>query len=1292
MAEDNQLGGRTLGQFEIRNLIGAGGMGSVYRAYQPNLDRYVALKVILPDLVKRPDILERFKLEARTIARLEHPNIVTIYDANTIDGFTYVAMRLLTGGTLQGRFQQRERQRKSQQGIAATLVDMPAPKEIVDVLRQLASALDYAHANGVIHRDIKPSNVMFDNDNNAFLVDFGIARLLDSAATRLTKTGLAVGTATYMAPEVFRDDEPTGAVDQYAMGIMAYALLTEHAPYEASSMAAIMLKHVEAPIPSVTATHPEYGEAVDTVFQKVLAKFPQDRYASCAEFVDALDEALSVPTLSHRYAMMSGFFDAPSTQQKLLEPTPSAQVVRGTAMPPPSTGPISQSTGVRPTSSGMNRIAIGLGIVAILLIGGVLGTAFLQSRQEPPSGLFVELGFVPTWTPSPTATNTPTVTPSATSTATSTATETATSTPTPSSTATPSATATETLTFTFTPTATFTPAIPQLTIGRNGVPVRQGPSNAYPIIESLQAGDVFEIQGVSESSDWYQIRLGDGSLGWVANTSSIELAGNVIAVAIAIPPTETPSITPTPSSTATTTPTPTSTLPPTATSGPTQLPTPVIATQAASGNGISPIPYNLVSVSWSNTPSTRISSSAVPVPAGCFTMGSSEQAVDTALAQCQQESDGACTRDMFEKESPASQICFDETFWIDRTEVTNGSYGSSGQFSGNLTPRVDISWAEASAYCASVGGRLPTEAEWEYAARGPEDNIYPWGNTFSDNRAVYAGNSGDQPQNVGQYPLGVSWVGAYDMAGNVREWTSSIYRDGDYPYNASDGRENLNDTASERVVRGGSWMTIPVSLRTADRVGENPTLTDWNIGFRCVYDQPPASAIEVAVINVDATLLRNDTGITVQPGDQVYVEAISGQWRAGTVTVWPNSGATGDPQARGNPAYHVPNANVMTLVGGLGTRSPFAIGERYSFVSQTTDRLWLAANDDGFADNAGSLRVKVVVVRNGNMLTQEPQVLYLENESEATVDVWRAPGSNQTDSYASGTQVVLYDPSAVLYSGRMWYLVKVGSTSSGSWGWVDTRSLSESPVDQVIQCPGAPDSQIRVGNIIERTTNDSLNVRSGPSTRSQTSSQLRPGQQRTVTAGPVCSDNYAWWLIGLDQNSPSTAYGWVAEGDNREYFIHPVNDDRAVTDGVVEMGYQEVISMDRIQTGFAEQAFQRGWMFWFEDTDRIYALYQDGDEQKWRPLNDIWIEGQALSPLSAPSGLVAPVRGFGALYRAESDLPGLLGWGLRAEVGGTVTREQYELEDQTGLRSELIVIHGLSQSFNLFPDGTWAQN
>jgi formylglycine-generating enzyme required for sulfatase activity len=227
------------------------------------------------------------------------------------------------------------------------------------------------------------------------------------------------------------------------------------------------------------------------------------------------------------------------------------------------------------------------------------------------------------------------------------------------------------------------------------------------------------------------------------------------------------------------------------------------------------------------------------VPAGCFTMGTTEEQLDYALTLLD-------LRGLYKDEQPAHQQCFSEPFWIDLYEVTNGYYGSPGWWRGQERPRESVTWFEADAYCQARGARLPTEAEWEYAARGPDSLVYPWGNTFDPTRLNFCDRNCTVPgadisyddgyqttAPVGSFPAGASWVGAHDMSGNVWEWVSTIRLD--YPYTPTDGREvdGEQDSTSLRMVRGGARLDPSYIVRSANRNERMPTDSTSVYGLRC---------------------------------------------------------------------------------------------------------------------------------------------------------------------------------------------------------------------------------------------------------------------------------------------------------------------------------------------------------------------------------------------------------------------------------------------------------------------------
>ncbi|HEY2924725.1 MAG TPA: protein kinase, partial [Candidatus Eisenbacteria bacterium] len=270
--------GKKLRAYEITEEIGSGGMATVFRAYQPSMDRHVAIKVIRSSILHDQALRERFQREARLIARLEHPHLLPVYDFDGEHDPPYIVMRYLEGGTLK---------QVQQQG--------KVPRdEILYILRQLAGALDYAHRQGIVHRDLKPSNVMIDREGNAFLTDFGIARAA-GADRDLTGTGFMVGTPGYMAPEQARGDGMADkAADIYSLGAIAFEVLTGSPPYEHENGFEVILAHINSPIPKASERAVDLPKAIDPVLARALAKDRNERYPTATEFVESLTRALKI--------------------------------------------------------------------------------------------------------------------------------------------------------------------------------------------------------------------------------------------------------------------------------------------------------------------------------------------------------------------------------------------------------------------------------------------------------------------------------------------------------------------------------------------------------------------------------------------------------------------------------------------------------------------------------------------------------------------------------------------------------------------------------------------------------------------------------------------------------------------------------------------------------------------------------------------------------------------------------------------------------------------------------------
>ena len=292
-SEPTGLSGQAVGPFRVVEQLGTGGMAEVYKAYQPRLDRYVALKFIKSELVSQGDFQARFEREAKLMAQLNHPNIVHIYDFGEAGSYSagqprlyYLAMEFVAGGTLRDWLKT-----SSKSGHLMEL------DQVLIILEQVCAALDYAHQQGIIHRDIKPANIMLTPDGRALLSDFGLAKLVNRSDD-LTQSGTTTGTPAYMSPEQIRGDSTAiGPLsDLYSLGVVLYELLTGQVPFSADSSMAVLLKHVKEAVPPPRTLNPDLSEAVERVLLKALAKDPEERFQQAQKLAESFSRAIaSVP-------------------------------------------------------------------------------------------------------------------------------------------------------------------------------------------------------------------------------------------------------------------------------------------------------------------------------------------------------------------------------------------------------------------------------------------------------------------------------------------------------------------------------------------------------------------------------------------------------------------------------------------------------------------------------------------------------------------------------------------------------------------------------------------------------------------------------------------------------------------------------------------------------------------------------------------------------------------------------------------------------------------------------------
>lgn len=384
MSSGTNLIGKTIGQYTILEEIGRGGMATVYSAMQNSMNRKVAIKILPPHFMHDPGFLERFVREVEVISHLEHPHILPIYDYGQVDGVPFIAMRFLGGGSMA-------------QMIRRGVI----PLEAIDKpFSQVCQALDYAHQQGIIHRDLKPGNIMLDETGNAYLSDFGIARVMGS---NLTGSAI-IGTPAYMSPEQAHGMAIDARSDIYSMGVVLFELITGREPFQAETPMGLLLMHINEPLPPISDFREKVPETVQEVVETATAKNPDDRYSSAGEMARAFSAALRGEKLETRIsaaARTKPRFDAtlPPVKQPNQGGTLVPTVPISDATPAAATGPVTAGTSsITQTQPGRNPLAwvAVVAIVLILVVGGVVALSVINKPPVPDTNLTPAALLVPT--------------------------------------------------------------------------------------------------------------------------------------------------------------------------------------------------------------------------------------------------------------------------------------------------------------------------------------------------------------------------------------------------------------------------------------------------------------------------------------------------------------------------------------------------------------------------------------------------------------------------------------------------------------------------------------------------------------------------------------------------------------------------------------------------------------------------------------------------------------------------------------------------------------------------------
>lgn len=790
------LTGQRLGQYLILERIAKGSTSTVYKAYQEKLERYVAVKVLSPHFIDEEGFLERFKREARAVARLDHSNILPIYDFDHVGDIVYIVMKYVDSGSL-----------KSKMGRVMDL------RIVLEIFYQVGYALGYAHRQGVIHRDVKPGNILLGEGNWALLTDFGLAKIR-VGDRKLTKSGIGMGTPDYMAPEQAQGLPVDGRADIYSLGCMLYEMVTGHVPFDAESGMAVIVKHITEPPPPPREFNANLPLAVEKVIMRSLAKDANLRYQTAEAMVTDLARAVGNADL------------VPMSNEILID--------SGIDLPARVTPPygvdvrdrIKLSDRLRAgwlklresVSALLQRLrpAIAAAVAAFVAlskrIGRAIRSAFARlfaSIKAGVDGLAARIEARSVALEQQTAQRTVKAPAKTSGRASNKKTVVSTRAKSTTRSAASSRSATRTARRTRTSSRKQTPQVRPI---------------SGALTDRFQAATTL----ARERFDRRQLLLLLFGL----------LVLFVLVALVIFPPTNSPisdaealrtleaaqTIEPTAE--------PTSTLE--ASAEETEAPEMVVLIESTP----TPDPAVDATATIVTTPLPEAPAGMVTVSGGTYKMGAT-----------QGEFNGDETPPHFVTVSP---------FYIDTVEVTiaqfarfaaSSGYKTSAERAGNASTWRDFnttdrqrqpvrrtSWTDATRYCAWVGKRLPTEAEWELAARGRSERIYPWGDGFDGSRANTKESGANQPLDIAS--LGNRSVyGAYDMVGNVWEWVNDWYG-GNYYANSSSSNPRGPSGGSERVIRGGSFTTRAERATTTARGKANPDGWSDDIGFRCAKDIP----------------------------------------------------------------------------------------------------------------------------------------------------------------------------------------------------------------------------------------------------------------------------------------------------------------------------------------------------------------------------------------------------------------------------------------------------------------------
>ena len=365
------------GKYKVERMLGKGGMGAVFLAHDLTLEREVAIKVLPPDISMDEHIVKRFQQEAKTAAKLDHPNIIPIYRVESEGGLNYFVMKYIAGTSLEDVLDQKQ----------------PLSNDYIQrVLWEAACALGHAHQRGVVHRDVKPANIMFDHDGRVMLTDFGISKALQ-AASGFTGTGMIIGTPHYMAPEQAKGGTVDGRADQYSLAVVGYRMITGELPYTGDSVHTILYKHIFEEVPRATSKRGDTPAFLTTAISRALSKEPEQRFPTMEDFATAVwpEQPVTAPKAGERTKAQRR--PPPPSAARTATPDAPTEVTTAPTTPIPRAG-------IKMPSAKKKRSSVGVLVGAIVVVAAGVGGYLAFAKQPAP--ITPQAGLSPAPPPAPT--------------------------------------------------------------------------------------------------------------------------------------------------------------------------------------------------------------------------------------------------------------------------------------------------------------------------------------------------------------------------------------------------------------------------------------------------------------------------------------------------------------------------------------------------------------------------------------------------------------------------------------------------------------------------------------------------------------------------------------------------------------------------------------------------------------------------------------------------------------------------------------------------------------------------